>query len=112
MKFLGCKEIFPCLISRPEVHRKKETSTNFEGYVENFIEEAQNCGLTIKKLVADAPERAHWRKQKGHGGYHSCNVCTANPVTIAVPGKKSSKLSSNFILFFISIQKFYLLLLR
>jgi hypothetical protein len=93
MKFMGCKEIFPCLISRPEVHHKKEMSVNFEAYVENFIEEAEDCGLAIKKLVADAPERAHWRKQKAHGGFHSCDVCTANPITMKIPGKNSSNLS-------------------
>jgi hypothetical protein len=98
MKFLGCKDIYPCLISRPEVHRKKEMAINFEAYVDNFIAEAEECGLSIKKLVADAPERAHWRKQKAHGGFHSCDVCTANPVTMTIPGRQSC--NNNFSLEF------------
>ena len=92
LKFEGCKEVYPCLISRPEVFQKKRMKDRFEGYISNFIEEMKSAGMVLQKLVLDAPERATCRKQKMHGGYYSCDLCIANPENMRIPGKKGSKL--------------------
>ena len=50
-----------------------------EEQVKKYLEDIQQEGLSIKKAVLDAPERAACRRQKQHGGYYSCDVCTENP---------------------------------
>ena len=92
IQFNGCKEIYPVVISRPEVFRKVAMKTNFEGHLQSVIEQLEVNGLQLKKLVLDAPERAACRKQKQHGGYHSCDLCEANPENVKIPGKKGCKL--------------------
>ena len=64
---------------------------NFQVYVASFLEELNDASIKVLKLVADAPERASNRLQKQHGGYYSCDLCTANPENIAIPGKKGSE---------------------
>jgi len=91
VQFHGCNEVYPCIISRPEVFQKKMMKTNFEAYISNFIDEMNSCGLSLKKLIVDAPERATCRKQKMHGGFHACDLCLANPVNMKIPGRKGSK---------------------
>ena len=92
MQFANCNQVYPCIIFRPEVFRKKSQKQNFEAYVSNFIEELQQCGLKVLKLVADAPERAASRHQKQHGGAFSCDVCIADPQNMAIPGKRGCKI--------------------
>ena len=91
IQFEGCKEVYPAIISRPEVSHKKKTKEKFEGYISNFLTEMTEANMTLKKLVLDAPERATCRKQKMHGGYFSCDLCVANPENYTVPGRRGSK---------------------
>ena len=91
LRFNGCKEIYSCLISRPEVFQKKASKAAFEVYIESIIEELIDCDLRLDKLVCDAPERASARKQKQHGGYYCCDLCVANPENHRIPGKQASK---------------------
>ena len=91
IQFMGCKEVYPCLISRPEIFQKKRMKAQFEAYISNFLEEMQATPMVLKKVVLDAPERATCRKQKMHGGYYSCDVCIANPENMQIPGKRGSK---------------------
>ena len=90
--FPGCKEVFPCLIHRPEPHQKKKLRHYFEVYLEGLLEDIVSCSTTIKKAVLDAPERAACRKQKQHGGYFSCDMCYANPENLASQEGRGSKL--------------------
>ena len=91
IQFVGCKEVYPAVISRPEVFQKKRMKDHFEGYVSNFLEEMAAASMKLKKLVVDAPERATCRKQKMHGGYYSCDICVANPENYSIPGRRGSK---------------------
>ena len=89
--FQDCHQVYPCVIFRPEVFQKKSMKQNFEAYLSNFLSEVKDCGLKVLKLVADAPERASCRHQKQHGGAFSCDLCLANPQSMAIPGKRGSK---------------------
>ena len=91
IQFVGCKEVYPAIISRPEVFQKKRMKDSFEGYVSNFLEEMASASMNLKQLVVDAPERATCRKQKMHGGYYSCDICIANPENFPIPGRRGSK---------------------
>lgn len=82
LQFVGCKEVYPCLILRPEVDQKKESKDAFDAYFAVFLEELSDEGLQVDKAVGDAPERANLRKQKLYGGYSSCDLCLANPENI------------------------------
>ena len=91
MQFEDCFEVYPCIISRPETFQKKSMRENFDAYVANFISEINDSSLHLKKVVMDAPERAACRQQKQHGGYYSCDLCTANPDNVQIPGKRGSE---------------------
>ena len=91
MQFEGCKEIYPMVISRPEVFQKVAMKANFEGYVKDLLKQLEDHDILLRKLVVDAPERAACRKQKQHGGYYSCDVCEATPENIWIPGKRGCK---------------------
>ena len=92
IQFNDCKEIYPVVISRPEVFQKVAMKENFEMYISSLLDQLQEHDITFKKLVLDAPERAACRKQKQHGGYYSCDLCEANPENVKIPGKSGSKL--------------------
>jgi len=96
IKFKGCNDIYPICISRPEVHRKVSLKENFNIYLSTIVKQLGEAGLTIDKLVVDAPERAAIRQQKQHGGYHSCDLCVCNPENLKIPGKRGSKLVVKF----------------
>ena len=89
--FIGCSEVYPCIIHRPEPHQKKKLKDYFEVYLEGLLEEIVAASCSVKKAVLDAPERAACRKQKQHGGYFSCDMCYANPENIQIHGGRSSK---------------------
>lgn len=82
---------------RPEVHMKSRMKAIFDIYLSRFFEQCASSGLKILKSVADAPERAHNRKQKQFGGYHSCDMCMAKAKSINIPGKKASNTKRNQI---------------
>ena len=65
----------------------------FQAYISIFLDEMEDCAMRVRKLVVDAPERASLRRQKMHGGYFSCDLCTANPENIRIPNKRGSKFS-------------------
>ena len=93
LQFENCKEVYTCIISRPEVFQKKEMKENFQAYLSMFLDEMEECSMKVRKLVVDAPERATLRRQKMHGGYFSCDLCTANPENVRIPNKRGSKLA-------------------
>ena len=86
LRFSGCKEIYPVVISRPEVFQKVSMKVNFEMYVKSLLDQLNTNGIKLEKLVLDAPERAACRKQKQHGGYYSCDLCEANPENVPLNG--------------------------
>ena len=90
LKFLDCQSVYPVVIMRPEVHMKSKMKDIFDIYLSRFFKQCAASGLQILKSVADAPERAHNRKQKQFGGYYSCDMCTAKAKSIAIPGKRTS----------------------
>jgi len=100
IRFDDCCEIYPCFISKPEHTRKQEMSELIESHFESYLKGIVDAGLIIKKAVLDAPERAACRRQKMHGGYYSCDVCTANPENIPLPGGKRGCKLILFINFF------------
>ena len=91
IKFDTCDQVYPCLISRPEVFQKKRMKERLDIYVSSILDEFSHEGLRLSKIVLDAPERAAARKQKQHGGYYSCDYCLANPENYKVPGKRGSE---------------------
>ena len=92
VQFETCREIYPCVILRPEVFQKKAMKESFEAYIANFLEEMESENMKLNKVIVDAPERAYCRKQKSHGGFNSCDLCLANPESYRVPGSRGSKL--------------------
>ena len=101
IRFEGCKEIYPVVISRPEIFQKVAMKLNFETYIASLLEQLRDNDIRLEKLVLDAPERAACRKQKQHGGYYSCDVCEANPENMAIPGKRGCKYLLNEFLTYI-----------
>ena len=91
IQFEGCTQVYPCIISRPEIFQKTRMKENFEVYISNFIDELKEADIRLSKVVLDAPERALCRHQKSHGGYFSCDLCYASPENIPIPGEKGSK---------------------
>ena len=91
VQFETCKEIYPCVILRPEVFQKKAMKESFEVYIAHFLEDMENENMQLNKVIVDAPERAYCRKQKSHGGFNSCDLCLANPESIRLPGRRGSK---------------------
>ena len=91
LKFQGCQQVYPCLISRPEPHRKKAMKHWVDAYMSLFVLELVDLGQPVEHMVMDAPERANVRKQKAHGGYYSCDLCMANPTSIRVGNGNASK---------------------
>lgn len=82
LQFSGCKEVYPCLIMRPEVDQKRNSKDAFDAYFSVFLGELEAEMIHLDKAVGDAPERANLRKQKLYGGYSSCDLCLANPENI------------------------------
>lgn len=89
--FKGCKEVYPCIICRPEVRRKSSMKDYFEAYLSLFLDKLVEANVALKKAVADAPERARLKCTKGHGGYFSCDWCLANPENIRIDGRNGCK---------------------
>jgi len=96
LRFASCREIYPCMISRPEPHRKRETRHRVDAYIARFIQDLKDMARTVEDMFLDAPERAVVRQQKGHGGYFCCDLCIANPVSIPSGNGTSSKFTTYF----------------
>lgn len=86
--FDKCREVYPCLIFRPESNQKKDMKAEIEAYISIFLDKLAQEDLKLLKVVLDAPERASLRKQKLYGGYFSCDICLANPENIRTKGKQ------------------------
>lgn len=83
IQFDGCREVYPCLIFRPEPNQKKSMKPEIEAYICHFLDKLLDADIHLDKVVLDAPERASFRKQKLHGGYFCCDLCLANPESIS-----------------------------
>ena len=64
LKFMTCHQVYPCLISRPEVFEKKRMKASLDVYIASILDEMEHLNVHIEKVVLDAPERAAARKQK------------------------------------------------
>jgi len=71
---------------------KKIMKNDIEKYMAAYLKEIEDAGLRVIRAVLDAPERALCRRQKQHGGFFSCDVCVANPISLTNERNKGSKL--------------------
>ena len=97
IQFSNCQQVYPCLISRPEVFQKKRMKPSFEVYVSSLLDELEQLEIQVEKVILDAPERAAARKQKQHGGYYSCDWCLATPENFAIEGKRASNVITVYL---------------
>ena len=91
MMFDNCDTVYPLLMMRPEEGMKKNLKGLFLRYVTRLNRQIVRAGLRIRKTILDAPERAFLRGQTQHGGYFSCDICLANPISIDLPGNRGKK---------------------
>ena len=74
----GCRQVYiPCV----RVARRKERK-NLSKFLDYFVQECLDLGLTIDYFLADAPMRAFLKCLKGHAGRYSCEYCEAEGVCI------------------------------
>ena len=87
LRFNGCKEIYSCLISRPEVFQKKASKAAFEVYIESIIEELIDCNLRLAKL-----QSVRLLANRSNTEVTIVVTSVANPENHRIPGKRASKL--------------------
>ncbi len=75
----GCRRVY---IAAARVAKRREAK-NPNDFLDTFVEQANELGVTVDYFVADAPMRAFLKCIKGHAGRHSCETCEARGVCIA-----------------------------
>ncbi len=75
VRFLGCRSIYSLAVLQP---MRRGLGLGEEVVLEHFLEDLDVSGLTVRRVIADAPKRAALRGLKQHSAKYSCPYCKAS----------------------------------
>ena len=78
VRFVGCRNIYVLNSRLAKNGVKKE----IKDFLHDFVQDANELGVQVRKFLGDTPVRSLFKRLKGHNGHNSCEICKARGVLI------------------------------